>query len=60
VWRKESARQVACDMVWAPVSTTATTDDPGFRYCVPMDDHRPGLNLRFFRDVCPDQNGSSS
>ncbi|KAN0129982.1 hypothetical protein V8E53_012136 [Lactarius tabidus] len=25
-------------------------------YCVPMDDHRPGLNLRFFRDVCPDQN----
>ncbi|KAN0130009.1 hypothetical protein V8E53_012163 [Lactarius tabidus] len=25
-------------------------------YCVPMDDHRPGLNLRFFRNVCPDQN----
>ncbi|KAN0126343.1 hypothetical protein V8E53_015132 [Lactarius tabidus] len=25
-------------------------------YCVPMDDHRPGLNLRFLRDVFPDQN----
>ncbi|KAN0129085.1 hypothetical protein V8E53_013081 [Lactarius tabidus] len=25
-------------------------------YCVPMDDHRPGLNLKFFRNVCPDQN----
>jgi hypothetical protein len=60
LWRKASGKQVACDMVWAPVSTTATTDDPGFRYCVPMDDHRPGLNLRFFRNVCPDQNGSSS
>ncbi|KAN0137558.1 hypothetical protein V8E53_004609 [Lactarius tabidus] len=25
-------------------------------YCIPMDDHRPGLNLRFFKDICPDQN----
>ncbi|KAN0131264.1 hypothetical protein V8E53_010968 [Lactarius tabidus] len=25
-------------------------------YCVPMDDHRPGLNLKFFENVCPDQN----
>ncbi|KAN0131255.1 hypothetical protein V8E53_010959 [Lactarius tabidus] len=25
-------------------------------YCVPMDDHRPGLNLRFYENVCPDQN----
>ncbi|KAN0131251.1 hypothetical protein V8E53_010955 [Lactarius tabidus] len=25
-------------------------------YCVPMDDHRPGLNLRFYANVCPDQN----
>ncbi|KAN0132936.1 hypothetical protein V8E53_009301 [Lactarius tabidus] len=25
-------------------------------YCVPMDDHRPGLNLKFFGNVCPDQN----
>ncbi|KAN0131046.1 hypothetical protein V8E53_011179 [Lactarius tabidus] len=26
------------------------------KYCVPMDDHRPGLNLRFYANVCPDQN----
>ncbi|KAN0136631.1 hypothetical protein V8E53_005678 [Lactarius tabidus] len=25
-------------------------------YCVPMDDHRPGLNLRFYENICPDQN----
>ncbi|KAN0137755.1 hypothetical protein V8E53_004239 [Lactarius tabidus] len=25
-------------------------------YCVPMDDHRPGLNLRFYKNICPDQN----
>ncbi|KAN0140823.1 hypothetical protein V8E53_001267 [Lactarius tabidus] len=25
-------------------------------YCVPMDDHRPGLNLRFYESICPDQN----
>ncbi|KAN0140830.1 hypothetical protein V8E53_001274 [Lactarius tabidus] len=27
-----------------------------FGYCVPMDDHRPGLNLRFYENICPDQN----
>jgi hypothetical protein len=43
-------------MVRAPISTTVITDDPGLRYCVPMDDHRPGLNLKFYKDICPDQN----
>ncbi|KAH9001816.1 hypothetical protein EDB86DRAFT_2801321 [Lactarius hatsudake] len=25
-------------------------------YCVPMDNQRPGLDLRFLKDICPDQN----
>jgi len=25
-------------------------------YCVPMDGHRPGLDLRFYKNICPDQN----
>jgi len=25
-------------------------------YCVPMDGHRPGLDLKFYKDICPDQN----
>ena len=24
-----------------------------------MDDHRPGLNLKFYENICPDQNGAS-
>ncbi|KAH9056825.1 hypothetical protein EDB87DRAFT_1164094 [Lactarius vividus] len=29
-------------------------------YCVPMDNQRPILDLKFFRDVCPDQNDTSN
>jgi len=25
-------------------------------YCVPMDGHRPGLDLRFYENICPDWN----
>ncbi|KAF8264582.1 hypothetical protein EI94DRAFT_1686266 [Lactarius quietus] len=25
-------------------------------YCVPMDNQRPQLDLKFYRDICPDQN----
>ncbi|KAH9033842.1 hypothetical protein EDB84DRAFT_1676291 [Lactarius hengduanensis] len=25
-------------------------------YCVPMDNHRPQLDLKFFKDICPDRN----
>ena len=25
-----------------------------------MDGHRPSLDLRFYKDICPDQNGASS
>ena len=28
-----------------------------FRYCIPMDDHRPSLGLRYFENICPDKNG---
>lgn len=30
------------------------------RYCVPMDNQRPELDLRFFDDICPDKNGTLS
>jgi len=25
-------------------------------YCVPLDGHRPGLDLKFYENICPDQN----
>ncbi|KAF8268752.1 hypothetical protein EI94DRAFT_1726934 [Lactarius quietus] len=28
-------------------------------YCVPMDNHRPALDLKFYDKICPDQNGAS-
>ena len=45
----------------APVFFTliVSTDGLGVRYCVPMDGHRPGLDLKFYKDICPDQNGAS-
>ncbi|KAH9032894.1 hypothetical protein EDB85DRAFT_1165859 [Lactarius pseudohatsudake] len=33
-----------------------TTDGHILRYCVPMDNQRPQLDLRFFKDICPDRN----
>ena len=27
------------------------------RYCVPMDNQRPQLDLKFYKDICPDKNG---
>ena len=29
------------------------------RYCVPMDNSRPSLDLKYFDDICPDNNGTS-
>jgi hypothetical protein len=29
------------------------------RYCVPMDNDRPSLDLKHFEDICPDKNGMS-
>jgi hypothetical protein len=28
-----------------------------FRYCIPMDNDRPSLELRHFEGICPDKNG---
>ena len=38
-------------------STNSSADDRTLRYCVPMDNQRPELDLRFFKGLCPDQNG---
>jgi hypothetical protein len=29
-----------------------------FRYCIPMDNDRPSLDLKYFEDICPDKNGT--
>ena len=30
-----------------------------FRYCIPMDNARPSLDLKHFDDICLDKNGTS-
>ena len=30
-----------------------------FRFCVPMDNKRPSLDLQYFDNICPDKNGVS-
>ena len=60
MWRKTITRQIARNMVCAaPASLITTTDGLGVRYCIPMDGHRPGLDLKFYKDICGDQNGES-
>ena len=48
--------------IWleAQVFTMLTADGHNVRYCVPMDNQRPQLDLKFYTDICPDQNGASS
>jgi hypothetical protein len=29
------------------------------RYCIPMENDRPSLDLKHFEDICPDKNGMS-
>ena len=31
-----------------------------FRYCIPMDNDRPSLDLKYFDNICPDKNGMST
>ena len=31
-----------------------------FRYCIPMDNNRPSLDLKYFDDICLDKNGTSN
>jgi hypothetical protein len=40
--------------------TIINSQDLLFRYCVPMDNARPSLDLKYFDDICPDKNGASS
>ena len=40
-------------------SSIATTNGHILRYCVPMDNQRPQLDLKHYEDICPDQNGAS-
>jgi hypothetical protein len=37
----------------------SNSQDLPFRYCVPMDNVRPSLDLKYFDDICPDKNGAS-
>ena len=63
VWGKALGRQIACDMV-CQTFTIATVNcwwsNYSNRYCVPMDNQRPELDLRFFDDICPDKNSKLS
>jgi len=45
-------------MVWTLKCSqlSTTTDGHTLRYCIPMDNQRPGLDLKHFKDVCPDRN----
>ena len=43
----------------ALVFSTTTTDDLGVRYCIPLDGHRPDLDLKFIKNICPDHSGAS-
>jgi hypothetical protein len=41
------------------VFTIATTDTHILRYCIPMDNQRPELDLKHFKSICSDPNGAS-
>ncbi|KAH9008645.1 hypothetical protein EDB84DRAFT_1446807, partial [Lactarius hengduanensis] len=38
------------------VFAITTTDGHILRYCVPMDNQRPQLDLKYFKDICPERN----
>ncbi|KAH9160119.1 hypothetical protein EDB89DRAFT_2106657 [Lactarius sanguifluus] len=55
---KETRLRDRLHAIWFGLSSVhiTITDSHILRYCVPMDNQRPILDLKFFRDVCPDQN----
>ena len=59
MWRKTITKQIARNMVCATPVFLFTTDSVGVRYCIPMDGHRPELDLKFYKGICGDQNGAS-
>ena len=42
------------------VSTVTNSQKLVFRYCSPMDNDRPELDLKHFDQICPDKNGVST
>ena len=48
--------------IWFGCSSVQDADSwwSSLRYCVPMDNQRPQLDLKFYKDICPDRNGVSS
>ncbi|KAH9053099.1 hypothetical protein EDB87DRAFT_1712583 [Lactarius vividus] len=58
VWRTATPRQITRDMVGFPsvYDYVTTADGRILRYCVPMDNQRPGLDLKYFKDICPEKN----
>ena len=42
------------------VSTVVNSRGSLLRYCIPMDNDRPSLEVRHFHDICPDKNGMSN
>ena len=48
--------------IWfVPFHISTVTNSQGLllRYCIPMDNDRPSLDLRHFSRICPDGNGMS-
>jgi hypothetical protein len=41
------------------IFTNTTADNHVLRYCVSMDNRRPGLDLKFYDNICSDPNGAS-
>ena len=47
-------------MVWVSSvhKLRQSSDGHILRYCVPMNNQRPELDLKFYNDLCPDRNGA--
>ena len=39
-------------------TTSTTVECYILRYCVPMDNPRPQLDLKFYKDICPNRDGT--
>jgi hypothetical protein len=54
-WRRDCMRYG----LFLSVFVTVHSQGFPFRYCIPMDNDRPSLDLKYFDDICPDKNGTS-
>ncbi|KAH9169801.1 hypothetical protein EDB89DRAFT_2072651 [Lactarius sanguifluus] len=55
---EETRLQDRLHAIWfdSRVFAIMTTDSHILRYCIPMDNQRPQLDLKFFKDICPNKN----